>query len=349
MAYIIIWKGKLTYAQARNLAKAGTIESLAYDTVTGAINCSFAFGLSALVSFAFTFYRTRNPKEAARDAAITGLQTFGLSLATQVLSTQIARTSLQKSLVPISEVIARNMGSKTTQTLINAIRKLAGKKPIYSGAAQKSLAKALRSNAMAQGISFVVFVVPDTVKIARGKMSGYQYAKNVSSLFMSFAGAGAIGLGGTVLLGKKIAEKIPHTAAKVMVFVVSAAGAITVGEGVRKTFELFREDDAVIAQRMFNATIINICVDYMFNEEEIEEFLSQLLSDNETKKALKLTIKNLYSSDKQYVMLRAGMDRAAMKIAKTRPFLAKEQEPEDDTLSDALAEIIKESELEVES
>lgn len=349
VAYSIIRKGKLTYIQARNLAKAGTIESLAYDTVTGAINCSFAFGLSALVSFAFAFYRTKNPKEAARDAAITGLQTFGLSLATQVLSTQIARTGLQKSLIPISELIVKNMGSKTTQTLINAIRRLAGKKPIYGGAAQKSLAKALRSNAIAQGIAFVVFIVPDTVKITRRKMSGYQYAKNVSSLFMSFAGTGAIGLGGTVLLGKKIAEKIPHPAAKVIVFVVGAVGGIVVGEGVRKTFEIFREDDAVIAERMFNAAIMNICVDYMFNEKEIELLLTQLFSDNDTKKALKLTMKNLYSSKKQYVMLRAVMDGAAMKVAKTRPLLTMTQEPDDDILSDALAEIIEESELEVES
>ena len=348
-AYSIIRKGKLTYVQARNLAKAGTIESLVYDTVTGAINCSFAFGLSAMVSFAFTFHKTKNPKEAARDAALTGLQTFGLSLATQVLSTQIARTGLQKSLISISELIVQNMGSKTTQTLINAIRRLAGKKPIYGGAAQKSLAKALRSNAITQGIAFVVFIVPDTVRITRRKMSGYQYAKNVSSLFMSFAGAGAVGLGGTVLLGMKATEKIPHPAAKVVVFVVSAVGGIVVGEGVRKTFETFREDDAVVAQRMFNAVIMNICVDYMFGENEIEQFLSQLFSDIEIKKALKLTMKNLYSSKKQYVMLRAVMDGAAMKVAKMRPLLTKIQEPDDDILSDALAEIIEESELEVES
>jgi hypothetical protein len=182
-AYEIIRKGRLTYAQARNLAKAGTIESITYDVVTGAVNCSFAFGLSSLVSFAFTFSKTKDAKEAVRDAAMTGLQTFGLSLASQVLSTQIARTGLQKSLIPVSELIMKNLGSKTTQNLINAIRRLAGKKPIYGASAQKSLAKALRTNVITQGIAFVVFAVPDIVNIARGKMSGHQYFK-MSQLYL---------------------------------------------------------------------------------------------------------------------------------------------------------------------
>ncbi len=345
-AYDIIRKGKLTYTQARNLAKAGTIESITFDVITGAVNCSFAFGLSALVSFAFTFRKTMDAKEAAREAAITGLQTFGLSLASQVLSTQIARTGVQKSLIPISELIVRNLGNKTTQTLVNAIRKLAGKKPIYGAAAQKSLAKALRTNVITQGIAFVVFAVPDTVKIAIGKMSGHQYVKNVTSLFMSFAGAGVAGLGSTALLGIKFSQKIAHPVAKMIVFVVSIAGGYFAGGGVCKVFEIFKEDDDVILRRMFDAVIIDVCLDFMFDDKEIESFLTELFNDKETKQAMKIAMKRLYSSNEQYIMLRAIMDRAANKVAKERPLLSKRQEPNNDSLSNALAEIIEESEFE---
>jgi hypothetical protein len=345
-AYTIIRKGKLTYAQARNLAKAGTIESITYDIATGAVSCSFAFGLSSLVSFAFTFIKTKDAKEAARDAALTGLQTFGLSLASQVLSTQIARTSLQNNLIPIADLIMKNLGSKTTQNLINAIRKLAGKKPIYGAAAQKSLAKALRANVITQGISFVVLSFPDTLKTIRKEMSGHQYAKNVTTLFASFVGAGAAGLGATVLVGMKIAQKIPNPVAKGIVFVVSLAGGQFAAKGVRKAFEVFREDDDVISRRMFDSILMSVCLDFMFGDEEIKRFLAELFKDKENKKAMKTVMERLYSSDEQYTMLRAVMDRAAIKIVKERPVLLQEQEPDCDSLSDALAEVIADSELE---
>jgi hypothetical protein len=344
-AYDIIRKGKLTYSQARNLAKAGTIESLTYDVATGAIDCTFAFGLSALTTFAFALFQTKDPKRAAKEAAITGLQTFGLSLGTQVLSTQIARTSLQKSLIPLSDFIVQKLGSKTIQNLINAMRKLAGKKPIYGGAAQKSLAKALRANVITQAITFVVFSIPDTVRLARRRMSGVEYAKNLTSLFTSFVGAGAGGFGATVAISK-FAKNIPNLAAKVIVFVGATAAGVVVGEVTRKVFKIFREDDAVILSRMFDAALMNICVDYMFNESEIEDFLSLLFKDKESAKALNLTMKKLYSSEKQYLTLQAVMEVAAMKVAQKRDVLKKDQEPDEDTLTEALAEVIESSELE---
>ena len=52
MANDIIRKGKLTYNQALNLAKAGTIESISFDATTGAVNCLSVFGISSIVAFA---------------------------------------------------------------------------------------------------------------------------------------------------------------------------------------------------------------------------------------------------------------------------------------------------------
>ena len=127
-AYDIIRKGRLTHAQARNLAKAGTIESLTYDAATGAVNCTFAFGLSALTTLAFTLFQTNDLESAAKQAVIVGLQTFGLSLGTQVLATQIARTGLQKTLIPVTDLMAQKLGSKAVQNLINSMRKLGGGK-----------------------------------------------------------------------------------------------------------------------------------------------------------------------------------------------------------------------------
>jgi hypothetical protein len=323
------------------------MESLTYDVVTGAVDCSFAFGLSALTTFAFAFYKTKDPKQAAKEAAITGLQTFGLSLGTQLLSTQIARTILQKSLIPISDFIVQKLGSKATQNLINAMRKLAGKKPIFGGAAQKSLAKALRANVITQAIAFFVFTIPDTVNLARRRMSRAEYAKNITSLFSSMVGAGLGGLGATVLVSK-IASKMPTPASKVIVFVSGAVIGVLAGEVSRRVFKIFREDDAVILGRMFDAAVVNTCIEYMFSESEIEQFLELLFKDKESAKALKLTMKKLYSSEKQYLTLQAVLDVAAMKVARKRAVLKADLEPNEDALIEALSEVIEASELEEE-
>ena len=39
----IVREGKLTYNQALNLAKVGTIESITFDAYTGAVNCLSVF------------------------------------------------------------------------------------------------------------------------------------------------------------------------------------------------------------------------------------------------------------------------------------------------------------------
>ena len=353
-AYTIVKKGKLTHAQAKNLAKAGTIESLTYDAATGVIDCSFTFGLSALTTFAFSLLKTNDPKQAAKDAATTGLQTFGLSLGTQVLSTQIARTGMQKSLIPISDFVVDKVGIKATENLFNAMRKLAGKKPIYGAAAQKSMAKALRVNIISQAITLIVFTIPDTVKLVRQQMSGMEYIKNISSLFASLIGAKAGALLGAAALGSLAFkedddENDNNTLGKLIVTAAGAAGGAALGFGAQMAFKLFREEDAIRLSRMFDASVINTCIDYMFNESEIEQFMDFLFKDNESAEALEHAKKILFSSEEQYSLLHGAMDVAAMKVAKTRSVLKKEQEPDDDSLVIALAEIIEASDYEEES
>jgi len=128
MASDLVRKSKLTYAQAKNLAKAGSFESLAFDAVTGTVNCSFAAGISSLVSFGLTYWRTSDLKKA-KDAAIdNAINVFGPALAANILANQIARTGLSKALTPVSDKIVEQLGNKTVQRLINARRALLGQK-----------------------------------------------------------------------------------------------------------------------------------------------------------------------------------------------------------------------------
>jgi hypothetical protein len=74
-----------------------------------------------------------------------------------------------------------------------------------------------------------------------------------------------------------------------------------------------------------------------------------LFKDEESKKALEYAKKSLFSSEEQYALLQDAMSIAAMKVAMMRPVLKLEEEPNDDNLVSALADVIELSNLEEES
>lgn len=89
-AYDIVRKGKISYQQARNLAKAGNIDSLRYDAANGAITCLSAFGITSLVTFAQVLWGAKDYKLAAKQALFSGLQVYGLSFVANVVASQIS-------------------------------------------------------------------------------------------------------------------------------------------------------------------------------------------------------------------------------------------------------------------
>ena len=75
-AYKYIRRGKLTYQQALNLCKPGTIESLSYDAATGFVCCSFALGISFLTTYILCYTQTGDKKEALNAALIAGVPAY---------------------------------------------------------------------------------------------------------------------------------------------------------------------------------------------------------------------------------------------------------------------------------
>lgn len=296
----LVRKSKLTYAQARNLAKAGTFESITYDIATGTVTCTFAAGISALASFGIVFWKTKNRKKA-QDAAIdTAIQVFGPAFAANLISNQIARTGLTKAMIPISEKITDALGTKLVTELINAKRALLGQAKISGGAASKSFAKALRSTAVSEGVLFTVFAVPDIYKVIDKKISGAQFVKNMVSLSASFFGniAGAYGAGiAAGKIGEKVGKKVDKRLGAVLGFVGGLIGGTVLGVAMRQLTNLFKEDDAVITARLFNAAVANLAVDYLMTEEEIDRLISEL--DDVGKDINKLQ-RDLLKSNHQY-------------------------------------------------
>ena len=146
----IVKKGHFTYAQAKNIAKAGTVESLTYDAVNGTIIASSAFGVTAMITFATSMWNGEDFEDAIKIATYSGLKVGGTAFITSVLAAQLSKAGLNSALVGSSEAIVAMMGPKASAVLINAFR--VGSKPIYGAAAMKAAAKLLRSNTITAGL-----------------------------------------------------------------------------------------------------------------------------------------------------------------------------------------------------
>lgn len=321
----LIRKSKLTYAQARNLAKAGTFESISFDIATGTVTCTFAAGISALASFGIVFWKTKNRKKA-QDAAIdTAVQVFGPAFAANLISNQIARTGLTDAMIPISEKITNTLGTKLVTELVNARRALLGQAKISGSAASKSFAKALRSTAVSEGVLFTVFAVPDVYRAINNKINGAQFWKNMVSLSASFFGniAGTY-VSGIALgkIGEKIGKKFDKKAGAVVGFLGGLAGGTILSVAAKTLTGLFKEDDAVITARLFNAVIANMAVDYLMSEKEIDSLISEL--DNASKDINKMQ-RYLLQSNHQYYDIEQFLSPYFENVVKGRDVIKDEE------------------------
>lgn len=295
-----IKQGRLTYKQAVNLSKPGTIESLTYDAATGIVNCSFALGITFLITFVFSYTQSGDRNEAMKTALAAGIQVFGLSFFAHILTQQVARTTLTKQLIPLSDYLVKKMGYKAVQTIVNAIRAVAGKGAISGAAAMKQLSKIFRSNVVVNAITFIVFSVPNTYDMFGKKISEAQYMKNMISLIATMLGGG-----GGVLAASIAAAKISGAAGTIIApglgTVIGigggAIGGLFGGAIIKALGDAVREDDSVILSRMFNGVAVNLIYEYMLQQSEINELIEKF--DNIKSKEFIKLFKSIHNAQNQ--------------------------------------------------
>lgn len=301
----IVRKGRLTYKQAVNLTKPGTVESIAYDAATGAVMCSCAFGITFVATVFLTYRRTGDIKEAVKAGVSAGLQVFGISFVQHMVVSQIARTGLANALMSPSQFVVQKLGSQASATIVNGIRALSGKSAIYGAAASKHLAKILRSNAVTSALTFAVFSIPETYKVASKKISVAQYAKNMTVLIGSIAG----GAGGALAAGV-VAAKVAGAAGTAVAPGVGTAvgivggfvGGMVSSKAVDIVGDALREDDAEIIGRLFNAVVSCLIGEYLLDASEMDNLIAKL--DEIPQKEFKPLFGDILKAEKQEETIR---------------------------------------------
>lgn len=315
----IVRKGRLTYKQAVNLTKPGTIESLQYDAITGAVVCSCAFGITFVATVFLSYRKTGDLKEAVQAGMAAGLQVFGLSFIQHMLVSQIARISLAKSLIGPSQFVVGKIGTQASASIVNGIRALSGKSAIYGTAATKHLAKILRSNVVTSALTFVVFSVPETYKLSTRKISGAQFAKNMSVLAGSIvAGAGgAVGAGVAAakvgaLAGTGVAPGVGTVVGIAGGFVGGVIGAKTVGV----VGDILHENDIEKYSRLFNAYISVLSNEFLLDESEVDSLVANL--DTIKPKEFKKLFEDISKATEQELVIREFLEPRFNSITNAR-------------------------------
>ena len=272
----IVRKGHFTYEQAKNIAKAGTVESITFDAVNGTIIATSAFGISTVLSFATSVWNGDSFDVAIRNATYTGLKVGGTTFITAVLASQLSKAGLNSALVSSSEAIVSIMGPKASAMLVNAFRSGSN---IYGAAAMKSAAKMLRGNAITGAVSVVVLSSVDVVNIFRGRISGKQLFKNVANTAATVAGGTAGWVGGATA-GAAIGSAIPIIGTAVGGFVGGLLGSFAVGAASSKASNAvlgaFIEDDAEEMVRIIEKVFQDLATDYLLNQTEAEAVVDAL-------------------------------------------------------------------------
>ena len=281
----IVRKGHFTYEQAKNIAKAGTIESLSYDAVNGVITATSAFGVTALITLATSVWNGEDFDVAIKRATYSGIKVGGTAFVTSVIAAQLSKAGLNSALVGSSEAIVAAMGPKASAVLINAFR--AGAKPIYGAAAMKSAAKLLRGNVITAGVTFVVLSSFDIVNIFSGRISGEQ-------LFKNMVGTAAPVVGGTGgwMAGSAVGSMIlPGIGTIIGGILGSVVGGAVAGEVSNTVMGEFIEDDAKQMMEIIKNVFTEMAGEYLLNNKEAERAVDKLKGklDGET-------LKDMYAS-----------------------------------------------------
>lgn len=312
----IIRKGNVTYEQAKNIAKAGTIESLTYDAINGVQIGAYSGGISAAITFAISSWNGKNFNVALKDSVKAGLQVGGVAWASSILVGQMAKAGLNSMLVAPSDAIVHMVGSKLSANLVNAFRSGTN---IYGAAAMKSASKLLRSNVMAGIATVAIMSVGDVVNIFRGRISKAQLFKNVVNTSAGVAG-GVGGWMGGAATGAAIGSAVPviGTAIGGVVggLIGSFAGRTAANKVSHSVTDKFIEDDSKEMIRILEREFTAVSFDYLLNKDEAEKVVAKLQSNLDS-----ATLKDMYSSDNRNKFARELIEKFTIPVVINRPVI----------------------------
>lgn len=238
----MVVKGHCTYQEARNIAKAGNIDSIKFDVKTQSVTCALTCGMSFLLTYTNGVRQGMSHKQALKQASSQASKSGAAAMIVGVGTQQLLRTSAGRTMAASATYASRAVINTVCKTQIGqqAVEKTASAligKQVVGQAAKNVLSKGMRTNMVTGGVMLAAQTIPDAVKVCRGKMSGGQFCENVAS---NTAGLGGGYAGATA--GAAIGTAIfPGVGTVIGGFIGGLGGGLACSSVVRKGCSLFRK------------------------------------------------------------------------------------------------------------
>ncbi len=271
----LVKKGDYTYRQARNIARAGNLDSLRFDAKTQAVTSSYAFAISFSISFARSCWEGRDVKLALKDAAATAFQSGVTSFLSGIVTAQILRTKA----AAMGTVVMRNGMKSVARTQLGkkAIQKIAEVslgKAVHGAAAVNHVAKLVRSNAITGAVTTVVISAPDFYRVAfSGSISWTQFGKNLTVNAAGVAG-GAGGWMAGAAAGATAGSVVPGVGTAAGGFIGAIIGGLLGGSaasaGSKYLLDGLIEDDAKRMLDQLPGCLEPLCIQYLLSSGETD-------------------------------------------------------------------------------
>lgn len=272
-----IKESPFTYAQAKNIAKFGTIESLTFDAINGISVAGTAMGVSAVISFATAMWSGEDFDVALKSACYSGLKVGGVAWVSSIASSQLGRTGIEQSLRPATDWVVKQLGSKTSSMIANSLR--VGSNQVYGAAASSHLSKLMRGNVVTGVVTVGVLSSVDFYRMFQGRVSGAQVFKNVTNTAASVAGGTAGWMGGAAA-GAAIGSFIPIVGTAAGGIIGGILGSFGGGAAANKVssavMDNLIEDDSKEMQDILSKVFTQLAKDYLLNQTEAETVLTRL-------------------------------------------------------------------------
>ena len=272
----IIKRGSVTYQQAKNIARAGNIDSLLFDAKTQSVTAVSAFGISFAINLGMMLlFKDKNKfnfKEAAQMAFLAGLQNGTITMASGILASQVLRTQFGRNLAAYVQWGAKNgvnviYQNQLGKELVHKLSKVLFNKGIYGGAAKNAAVKFLRTNTITNLAVFVVVSVPDTYHLLQHQMSGTQYVKNLI-------------VSGSSILGGTIGAVLGSMLGPAGMIGGGLAGGVVFSWASKTIADKIGKDDAEKMYQLIQVALIRLSHDYMIqSDEEFQRCLDYIHSE----------------------------------------------------------------------
>ena len=279
----IVQQGTVTYKQARNIARAGNVDSLVFDAKTQAVTSTYVFAISFAVTFAQNRWQGECAKNAMRAALESSILAGSTTLVTGIISAQVLRTKAAAiGVVSVRSGVKAISGTTIGRQAIHRIAAGSLGKAVYGAAAINHVSKLLRSNLVTATIAAAMTVAPDFYRAALSRsISWRQLRKNIS---VNVAGI-ATGVGGWLggaAVGAAFGSVVPIVGTAAGGVAGGILGALGCGIGGSKAAKAIADkisdDDSKHLLMILQDEIQTLAFEYMLTEDEVEDIASKVKS-----------------------------------------------------------------------